>query len=287
MFPTSVGDPTVLEPRRPSAEVVAERLRRERPTIFCAVPTFFAHLVASDLPDDAFSSVRLATSAGEPLPAPLQRRFTQRFGVDIIDGIGSTEALHIFLSNRPGDIRPGTTGVAVPGYDLELRGTDGALVAPGEPGTLFVRGESIALGYWRNTSASRQVFVGSWLNTGDTYAQNADGYYKCLGRSNDLIKAGGIWVTPSEVESRLLEHPLVSEAAVVGFPDAAGLDKPVACVVATGPLSADELIAWRREGLAHFKSPRAIVFVGDLPKTATGKLQRFKVRALVAEQVRP
>jgi len=150
-----------------------------------------------------------------------------------------------------------------------------------------VRGESIALGYWRNTSASRQVFVGSWLNTGDTYAQNADGYYTCLGRSNDLIKAGGIWVTPSEVESRLLEHPLVSEAAVVGFPDAAGLDKPVACVVTTGPVSADELIAWCREGLAHFKSPRAIVFVGDLPKTATGKLQRFKVRALVAEQVRP
>ncbi len=287
LFPLAVGATTVLEPRRPSADVVAERMARERPTLFCAVPTFFAHLVASDLPDDTFASVRLATSAGEPLPAPLQRRFTARFGVDIIDGIGSTEALHIFLSNRPDDIRPGTTGVAVPGYDLELRGTDGLLVAPGQPGTLFVRGQSNALGYWRNTSATRQVFVGEWLNTGDTYAIDADGYYVCLGRSNDLIKAGGIWVTPSEVESRLLEHPLVAEAAVVGFPDAEGLDKPVACVVTTAPVSPDELIAWCRDGLAHFKSPRSIVFVGDLPKTATGKLQRFKVRQLVAEQVRP
>src|SRR6476619_3045379 len=177
MFPTSVGDPTVLEPRRPSAEVVAERLRRERPTIFCAVPTFFAHLVASDLPDDAFSSVRLATSAGEPLPAPLQRRFTGRFGVEIIDGIGSTEALHIFLSNRPGDIRPGTTGRPVPGYDTELRDVDGSPMPDGQPGSLHVKGESIALGYWRRTGASRTVFAGEWLNTGDTYVRSPDGYY--------------------------------------------------------------------------------------------------------------
>src|SRR6476659_3321514 len=181
-FPFSVGATTVLEPRRPTPDVVRERLERNRPTLFFGVPTFYAALTASDLPASAFGSVRMCASAGEPLPAPLQNRFTGRFGVEILDGIGSTEALHIFLSNRPGDIHPGTTGQAVPGYDLELRGTDGALVAPGEPGTLFVRGESIALGYWRNTSASRQVFVGSWLNTGDTYAQNADGYYTCLGR---------------------------------------------------------------------------------------------------------
>jgi acyl-coenzyme A synthetase/AMP-(fatty) acid ligase len=247
------------------------------------VPTFYAHLMASDLPDDTFASVRLATSAGEPLPAPLQRRFTERFGVKIIDGIGCTEALNTFLSNRPGDIRPGTTGRAVPGYDLQLRDGSGAVVPQGQPGTLHVRGESIALGYWRRTAASRQVFVGEWLNTGDTYLENDEGYYTCLGRSNDLIKAGGIWVTPSEVEGRLLEHPQVSEAAVVGLLDTDGLVKPVACVVAEGIVTQEELIGWCRQDLAHFKCPRAVVFADELPKTATGKLQRFKVRELVAD----
>ncbi|HZX98677.1 MAG TPA: benzoate-CoA ligase family protein, partial [Dermatophilaceae bacterium] len=237
LFPLSVGAITVLEPRSPTAQVIAERVSQDKPTIFCGVPTFFSHLMASDLPDDTFASVRLATSAGEPLPAPLQRRFTERFGVEIIDGIGSTECLHIFLSNRPGDIRPGTTGRAVPGYELQLRDPTGELVPQGQPGTLHVRGESIALGYWRRTAASRQVFVGEWLNTGDTYLENDDGYYACLGRSNDLIKAGGIWVTPSEVEARLLEHPLVAEAAVVGLLDADGLVKPVACVVTQGPVT--------------------------------------------------
>ena len=283
LFPLSVGAITVLEPRSPTAQVIAERLTQDKPTIFCGVPTFFSHLVASDLPDDVFASVRLATSAGEPLPAPLQRRFTERFGVEIIDGIGSTEALHIFLSNRPGDIRPGTTGRAVPGYDLQLRDGSGALVPQGQPGTLHVRGESIALGYWRRTAASRQVFVGEWLNTGDTYLLNEDGYYTCMGRSNDLIKAGGIWVTPSEVESRLLEHPLVTEAAVVGLLDGDGLDKPVACVVTQGPVTQEELIHWCRQELAHFKCPRAVLFADELPRTATGKVQRFKVRELVAD----
>ncbi|MEP7193878.1 MAG: benzoate-CoA ligase family protein [Actinomycetota bacterium] len=282
-FPLSAGATTVLEPRRPTAEVIAERMRADRPTIFCGVPTFFSHLMASDLPDDTFASVRLAISAGEPLPAPLQRRFTERFGVQIIDGIGSTEALHIFLSNSPGDIQPGTTGRAVPGYDLELRDGSGAVVPQGQPGTLHVRGESIALGYWRRTAASRQVFVGEWLNTGDTYVLNDEGYYACMGRSNDLIKAGGIWVTPSEVEGRLLEHPMVSEAAVVGLLDADGLVKPVACVVTQSPVTQEELIGWCRQELAHFKCPRAVVFAEELPKTATGKLQRFKVRELVAD----
>ena len=282
LFPLSVGATTVLEPRRPTAEVIAERVIRDQPTIFCGVPTFFAHLLASEVPDDTFASVRLATSAGEPLPPALQRRFTQRFGVRIIDGIGCTESLNTFLSNRPDDIHPGTTGVPVPGYQLQLRDADGGLVPQGQPGTLHVRGESIAQGYWRRTAASRQVFVGEWLNTGDTYRQSQDGYYVCLGRSNDLLKAGGIWVTPGEIESRLLEHPLVVEAAVVGVLDADGLDKPVACVVSKGPVSEDELIHWCRDGLAHFKCPRAVVFVDELPRTATGKLQRFRVRELAA-----
>jgi benzoate-CoA ligase family protein len=282
-FPFSVGATTVLEPRRPTPQVVLERLERDRPTLFFGVPTFYAALVASDLPADAFASVRWCASAGEPLPAPLQKRFTDRFGVEILDGIGSTEALHIFLSNRPGDVRPGTTGRPVPGYDVEVRDTSGAVATAGQPGALYVKGESIALGYWRRTDATRQVFQGSWLSTGDTYVRDDDGYYRCLGRNSDMLKAGGIWVSPAEVESRLLEHAAVREAAVVGVADAEGLEKPVAVVVAEG-VPADELIAWCRDGLAHFKAPRQVVFVDELPKTATGKLQRFKVRASLVEQ---
>lgn len=283
-FPLSAGAATVLEPRRTAPAVAAERARADRPTLFFGVPTFFAALLAADLPPDTFSSVRLGTSAGEALPAPLQERFTRRFGVEIIDGIGSTEALHIFLSNRPGDIRPGTTGRPVPGYDVELRDADGSPVPDGQPGSLHVKGESIALGYWRRTDASRLVFAGEWLNTGDTYVRSPDGYYTCLGRSNDLLKAGGIWVSPVEVESRLLEHPQVEEAAVVGLADEHGLDKPVACVVAAGDVTADELVQWCRDGLAAFKRPRQVIFLDRLPKTATGKIQRFRIRQFLAER---
>ena len=286
-FPFSVGATTVLEPRRPTTDVVRERLGQDRPTLFFGVPTFYAALVASDLPDDVFSSVRMCASAGEPLPAPLQKRFTDRFGVEILDGIGSTEALHIFLSNRPGEIRPGTTGVPVPGYDVEVRDAAGNVVPDDEPGALHVRGESIALGYWHRTEASRQVFQGEWLSTGDTYVRNHEGYYTCLGRNSDMLKAGGIWVSPAEVESRLLEHPSVREAAVVGVADADGLDKPVAVVVVADGTDEDALVAWCRDGLAHFKAPRKVLFVRDLPKTATDKLQRFKVRDLVATSPQP
>ena len=283
-FPFSVGATTVLEPRRSTPAVVRERLERDRPTLFFGVPTFFAALAASDVPASAFESVRMCASAGETLPAPLQSRFTTKYGVEILDGIGSTEALHIFLSNRPGDIRPGTTGLPVPGYDVEVRDALGNVAAANEPGALHVRGESIALGYWHRTDASRQVFQGEWLVTGDTYVRNDEGYYTCLGRNSDMLKAGGIWVSPAEVESRLLEHPAVREAAVVGVADADGLDKPVAVVVVGEGVDEDELVAWCRDGLAHFKAPRKVVFVEDLPKTATGKLQRFKVRNLMAAE---
>ncbi len=282
-FPLAVGASTVLEPRRPTADVVGERLRSDRPTLFFGVPTFYAALLASDLPTSDFSSVRLGVSAGEALPAALQQRFLDRFECPIIDGIGSTEALHIFLSNAPEDIHPGTTGRPVPGYEIELRDAEGKLVETGEPGSLYVRGESIALGYWRRTDASRTVFVGEWLSTGDTYVRSSEGLYTCLGRSNDLLKAGGIWVSPSEVETRLLQHEAVAEVAVVGLPDENGLDKPVAAVVLRGIATEDELIRWCRAGLAAFKRPRHIVFVTDLPKTATGKMQRFRVRELVAD----
>ena len=289
-FPLSVGARTVLEPRRPTPAVLAERVLADRPTLFFGVPTFFAGLLASDLPDDTFAGVRLATSAGEALPAPLQQRFRDRFGVEIIDGIGSTELLHIFLSNSPSDIRPGTTGKAVPGYALELRDEAGSLVDPGTPGVLYVRGESSALGYWHRTEASREVFQGSWIRTGDSYVQDADGYFVCLGRANDLLKAGGIWVSPAEVEARLLAHESVAEVVVIGVGDADGLDKPVACVVpAAGhpDVTEAELIAWCREGLAAFKRPRAVVFLADLPKTATGKIQRFKIREMVGQALVP
>lgn len=280
LFPLSAGATTVLEPRRPSPAVAAEVLTEHRPTIFCSGPTFFAALLAADLPRDTFASVRTIPSAGEALPATLQRRFTERFGVEILDGIGSTEALHIFLSNAPGEVRPGTSGRPVPGYDISLRDEEGHEVPDGTPGALFVRGDSVATGYWCRTDASRQVFQGEWLRTGDTYVRSADGWYTCLGRSGDLLKAGGIWVSPSEVEERLLQHPSVSEVAVVGVPDRDDLDKPVACVVAAPgtTVTEDELVQWCREGLAAFKRPRAVLVLDELPKTATGKVQRFKLR---------
>jgi len=237
-------------------------------------------LLAADLPDDTFRSVRLCASAGEALPASLYRRFTERFGVDVLDGIGSTEALHIFLSNRQGAVRAGTSGNVVPGYELQVRDEAGQLVPDGEPGALFVRGESMATGYWCRTDASRKVFQGEWVRTGDTYVRSPDGYYTCLGRASDLLKAGGIWVSPAEVEERLLQHPDVAEAAVVGVADSNELDKPVAFVVARSgaQLDGDQLVGWCREGLAAFKRPRAVVVVAELPKTATGKVQRFRLR---------
>ncbi|MEX2290683.1 MAG: benzoate-CoA ligase family protein [Mycobacteriales bacterium] len=286
LFPLSVGATTVLEPRRPSPEVVAERMREDAPTLFFAGPTFFAALLAADLPEDTFRSVRLCASAGEALPATLYRRFTGRFGVDILDGIGSTEALHIFLSNTEGQVRPGTSGTPVPGYDVELRDEQGRPVPDDTPGALFVRGASLATGYWCRTDATRAVFQGEWLCTGDTYTRSADGYYTCLGRSNDLLKAGGIWVSPVEVEDRLLQHPDVVEAAVVGVPDSNELDKPVAWVVLTPGASVEEeaLVRWCREGLAAFKRPRAVLVVDELPKTATGKIQRFRLRDVAGRQ---
>ncbi|MFA1551411.1 benzoate-CoA ligase family protein [Actinomadura chokoriensis] len=283
-FPLAAGATAILDPDRPTPTSVSERLAEYRPTLFFAVPTFYAALLNADVPVEAFASVRLAVSAGEPLPAELCRRFTARYGVEVIDGLGSTECLHIFLSNRPGEVRPGTTGTAVPGYELRVVDADGADVEPGTPGSLLVKGESIATGYWCRTDATRKVFQGEWLRTGDTYVVDEDGYYTCLGRTGDMLKAGGIWVSPAEVEGRLLEHPAVSMAAVVGLPDADGLDKPVAAVVLKEGASAEppELIDFCRAGLASFKRPREVLIVDRLPTTPTGKLRRFAVRELAA-----
>jgi acyl-coenzyme A synthetase/AMP-(fatty) acid ligase len=209
--------------------------------------------------------------------------------VDIIDGLGSTEALHIFISNRPGEVRPGTSGTVVPGYEARLVNEQGEPAADDEPGGLLVKGDSIATGYWCRTAVTRQVFQGEWLRTGDTYTRSADGYYTCLGRSNDMIKAGGIWVSPMEVEARLIAHPAVAECAVVGSRDANGLEQVVACVVPAAGQKVDpeELISFCREALASFKRPRLVLELAGLPKTATGKIQRVVVRDLVATQLKP
>ena len=284
LFPMSAGAAAVLEPSPARPEIMAERAGKYAATLFFAGPTFFANMLRADLPADALAGVRLAASAGEALPAALYQRWTSHFGVDILDGIGMTEMLHIFLSNRPGQVRAGTTGFAVPGYDLRVLGEDGLEVPPGTPGTLFVRGASAATGYWSRYDASRQVFQGEWLRTGDTYVVDADGYYACLGRTGDMLKASGIWVSPAEVEARLLAHDDVAQAVVVAANDTDGLEKPVAFVLLSPGAIGDEdaLIAYCRAGLPSFKRPRRIVFVTEYPTTSTGKIRRVDLRAQAA-----
>jgi benzoate-CoA ligase family protein len=281
LFPLSVGASAILEPGPSKPDTIAERAQKYGATLFFGGPTFFAGMLRADLPAGALPLVRLSASAGEPLPAELYHRWTSHFGVDIVDGIGMTEMLHIFLSNRPGQVRPGTTGVAVPGYDLRILDDGGREVTPGSPGTLYVRGESTATGYWSRYAASRQVFQGEWLRTGDTYLTDADGYYVCLGRTDDLLKVSGMWVAPSEVENRLLAHDSVAQAVVVGAVDSDGLHKPVAFVIpkAGRQTTEDELIAFCREGIESYKRPRRVVFVGAYPTTATGKVRRVELRA--------
>ena len=279
-FPLSLGACTVLDPGRPTPRGVAAAVRERRPTLFFAVPTFYAAVLAADLPRNTFASVRLAVSAGEPLPAGILDRFRDRFGVDILDGLGTTEALHIFISNRPGDVRPGTTGFVVPGYQVRLVNDDGGAVPPGETGHLLVAGESVATGYWCRTEVTRRTFQGEWLRTGDVYSCSEDGVFTYAGRSDDMIKAGGIWVSPAEVEATLAQHPDVLEAAVVGRRTAEGLHEPAAFVVRMPGRSpkVEELVEFCRERLAAFKRPRQVVFLDELPKTATGKIQRYKLR---------
>ena len=284
LFPLSVGASAVLVPAPSKPDGLAEHAQKYGATLFFGGPTFFAGMLRADLPAGALPQVRLAASAGEALPAELYQRWTAHFGVDIIDGIGMTEMLHIFLSNRPGQVRPGTTGVAVPGYDLRILDDQGHDVGAGTPGTLFVRGESTATGYWSRYAASRQVFQGEWLRTGDTYVRDADGYYRCLGRTDDMLKVSGMWVAPSEVENRLLAHEAVTQAVVVGAHDPDGLEKPVAFVIPKGgdEVTEEELVAFCREGIESFKRPRKVVFVDSYPTTATGKIRRVELRATAA-----
>lgn len=284
-FPLSVGATVVLMAERPTPEAVFKRWLEHKPTVFFGAPTGFAGMLASPkLPTRDAVALRMCSSAGEALPADLGERFTRHFGIEIIDGIGSTEMLHIYLSNRPGQVRYGTTGWPVPGYDIELRGDNGGAVPDGEPGDLYIKGPSAALMYWGNREKSRETFQGAWTKSGDKYVRNADGTYTYSGRSDDMLKVSGIYVSPFEVEATLVQHPAVLEAAVIGMVDEEGLTKTRAFVVRKAGAAVDEaaLKAFVKERLAPYKYPRRIDFIEELPKTATGKIQRFKLRDMQA-----
>ena len=283
-FPLFAGATTILMPERPTPQAVFRRLVERRPTVFYGVPTLYAAmLAAADRPRRDAVALRLCVSAGEALPREIGEQFTAHFGCEILDGIGSTEMLHIFLSNRAGEVRYGTTGVPVPGYDVELRGDDGRLVAEGEVGDLYIRGPSAALMYWASHAKSRSTFQGEWTRSGDKYIRRDDGRYVYAGRADDMLKVSGMYVSPFEVEAALVQHPAVLEAAVIGRQDEDGLTKTKAFVVlksgqSPDPALEDALKAFVKDKLAPYKYPRTIEFIGELPKTATGKIQRFKLR---------
>jgi len=283
-FPLALGATSILFSGRPTPAAVCSILREKRPTIFCGVPTLFSSLLAcGDLPRLGEHSLRLCTSAGEALPEEVGRAWRERTGVDIIDGIGTTEMLHIFISNRPGKVRYGTTGFPVPGYRVRLVDENNQEVAPGEIGNLQVSGPTRAAYYWNNPKKTREAFLGEWLKTGDRFRQGPGGEFIHCGRSDDMLKVSGLWVSPLEVEWALLSHPAVYEAAVVGMADENDLIKPKAFVVlkrgsTASPRLAEELQNFVKSKLAPYKYPRWIEFLDDLPKTATGKVQRYILR---------
>jgi 4-hydroxybenzoate-CoA ligase len=283
-FPMSVGATTVLCRARPTPEKVLEVLAATRPTIFCGVPTLYAALLAAmgERVPQGFDRLRRCVSAGEALPAEIGQRWTKLTGVDILDGVGSTEMLHIFLSNRPGDVAYGASGVAVPGYELRLVDETGKEVGDDEIGELLVKGDSASEGYWNQREKSRSTFEGQWTRTGDKYKRRPDGRFVYCGRTDDMFKVGGLWVSPFEVEQAIVSHPAVLEAAVVPAMDEHGLEKPKAFVVLKKKVDAGEFSAELKEHVqsrvGKWKYPRWIEIVDELPKTATGKIQRFKLR---------
>ena len=284
-FPMSVGATTVLMAERPTPDAVFAQLQRQQPTLFCGVPTLYAALLANPhLPAKTAVRLRACVSAGEPLPRDIGERWRRHFDVDILDGIGSTEMLHIFLSNRPGQVRYGTTGLPVPGYELCIVDEKDRPVTAGEIGELKVSGPTSSLGYWNNRDKTRKTFQGQWTRSGDKYHRDADGYYVYAGRSDDMLKVSGMYVSPAEVESALITHEAVLEAAVVGKDDADGLVKPIAYVVLAPGRTANDALAEElkqhvKSRLAPHKYPRWVEFLAELPKTATGKIQRFKLRS--------
>jgi benzoate-CoA ligase family protein len=276
-FPFSVGASSVLFAERCTAETLFAQIERHRPTVLINVPTMIQQMVSHPGAGSAdLSSLRLATSAGEPLPLELHDRWMRTFGVELVDGLGTAEMWHIFISNQPGDVVPGTLGRVVPGFEVKLCDADGREVADGEVGALWVKGESRALGYWQQMDDTMRVFRGDWCVTGDMLRRGGDGTFTYCGRSDDMLKVHGRWLAPAEVENCLLAHPAVSEAAVVGAASAGGLVTACAFVVATSPSPAlgDELQEFVRARLDHYKSPREVVFLDALPRTHLGKVDR-------------
>jgi benzoate-CoA ligase len=286
-FPLRTGGTTVLLPERPLPDTVFAVIDRYQPTVFYGVPTGYAALLnaAERAGRTSLGRVRLCVSAGEPLPKPIYEKWLARFGAEILDGIGSTEILHIFISNRPGRVKPGSTGEVVPGYEARIVGDDGKDLPVGQTGTLLIKGDSIAAGYWNKHEATKTTFLGEWINTHDKYRKDEDGYYWYAGRTDDVMKVSGLYVWPADVESILLEHPAVLESGLAGVPDADGLVKPWAYVVLKRGYEpsddlARELQAFVKARAEPHKYPRVIRFVDDLPKTATGKIQRYKLREM-------
>jgi benzoate-CoA ligase len=281
-FPFSVGATATLFPERVTADVVFEKIRRHRPTILVNVPTLINAMVSHpDAKAQDLSSLRLATSAGEALPVELYERWKAAFGVELLDGLGTAEMWHIFISNRPGDVRPGTLGKAVPGFEVRVCDDAGREVPAGEAGALWVRGRSRAAGYWQQMERSQATFRGEWVVTGDLVRRDAEGYVTYGGRADDMLKVSGKWVAPAEVENCLLKHPAVRECAVVGATDASGLVKPRAFVVARErrPGLEEELQEFVKKTIDPYKYPREIVFVDALPRTHLGKVDRARLRS--------
>jgi 4-hydroxybenzoate-CoA ligase len=279
-FPFSVGATVAYMPDRPTPASVYDTIGRHRPTIFFGVPTLYGSMLQAE---GSLQGVRLCVSAGEALPADILRRWVERHQVQILDGIGSREISHIFISNRPDNIRPGSSGKLVPGYEARIVDENFQDVADGEMGTLLIKGDSICAAYWNKHEKSKSTFLGQWINTDDKYYRDEEGYYYYVGRGNDMLKVGGIWVSPVEVEACLISHPAVLECAVVGATDKEGLVKPKAFVVLKSGYSPDaaleaELKSYVKTQLAHYKFPRWIEFLDQLPKTATGKLKRYELR---------
>ena len=290
-FPLRVGGTTVLLPGRPMPDTVFEIIDKYQPTVFYSVPTSYAALLhtAEKTGRTSLGRVRMCVSAGEPLPKHLYDKWLERFGVEILDGIGSTEILHIFISNRPGQARPGSTGQVVPGYEAKIMDDEGNELGPREVGTLFIKGDSIAMAYWNKHDQSKDTFRGEWINTHDKFLVDEDGYYWYAGRTDDMIKVSGQAVWPTDVEGILQGHPAVLESGVVGTADPDGLIKPVAYVVLkdgrlSSPELAQELKKFVKTHATPHKYPRAVVFVDGLPKTATGKIKRFELRARAAKE---
>ncbi|HLY67493.1 MAG TPA: benzoate-CoA ligase family protein, partial [Chloroflexota bacterium] len=278
-IPLLAGGTTILYPDRATPEAIADLATKHQPTLFFSVPTFYAASLHADVAGMAYQSVRFCVSAGEALPPSIYDAWLKATGKELVEHIGSTEHIYAFVSNRPGEVRPGSSGKPVPGIEARIVDQDGHDVPQGETGELLIKSGSTCIAYWNKRQQTKETFLGEWLRTGDVYSQDDDGYLWYQGRRNDMLKVSGIWVSPIEVEQVLMEHPSVRDAAVIGAPDDDGLIKPKAFVVSSASVTAEELQTFAKDRMAPYKYPRWIEFVDELPRTATGKVQRYQLRS--------